>query len=106
MATTGEVDNILNANASDPGNIEAGLHSDDRASGKLGDGKTRGFVNFQAEAVSHAVEKAGPASAPDFGGITAVPEPVSEFVLGFLAVESGLGRLWSAFAEGLPKAVL
>jgi len=88
MAATGEMDNILNANASDPRHIEAGLHGDHRAGGKLGDGKTGGFVNFEAKAVSHSVEKSGPAPAPNLGGITAAPKPVAEFVLGLLAVES------------------
>jgi hypothetical protein len=88
MTTTGEVDHVLHADPADPGNIKAWLHRDHRASGKLGNGKAGGLMNFEAEAVSHTVEKSGPAPAPDLGGITTVPKPVAEFVLGFLAVES------------------
>lgn len=89
MPSTGEMDNILDPNPANAGDVEAGFHGENRAGGDLGNGKAGSFVDFQAQPVTHPVKEARPAAPPDFRGVTLSPEPVAKIVLGPLAVFPG-----------------
>ena len=88
MATTREMNHILDADAPDPRHIQPGFHRENATSRQFGDGEAGSLVNFQAEPVTNAVKEARPSSFPDFRGITLPAEPLPQVVLSFFAVEA------------------
>ena len=84
-----EDDDVFVAYPAEAGPIDAGFDGDDNALLKLGGGKARGFVDFESEAMTKAMEKATPAAALDFGGESGLREELSDFVLQGCAIDTG-----------------
>ena len=72
-----DLEDVLDSDSPNPGNIESWFYGDDRARGEGGYGKAGRFVYLQAKSVTHPMKKSLPSPLMDLRRIALVEKPVS-----------------------------
>ena len=88
MSMRAEMHHILDSDPAHAGDVKTGFDREHASGRNLRHGKARSFVDLQAEAMADSMEKAGPATFADFGGIPLLVEPVPQILLGPLPVQA------------------